>query len=170
MAVDAPPPAQTEGRYYEAPNLLYEVAFQKWKQQQADIEGLDRKGFSVFTVASGALVAVLGIIRLRPDDIPEPSRWISVLALLAFMVAAGFILRVVWPLTFNMGPTSRELEDFTNRYKDDDLRGWAGIGFLDGFEKNCPLLRTKSNALGRALVATVAELILAGLALVASFF
>lgn len=169
MAIEnLPPPIRMGDREYRAGDVLYEVAFQKWKQQQADIEGLDRKGFSLFTISSGAIIAGLTVIRLTSLQPPSLAQYLSSGALCVFGLTIALTILAVWPITFSMGPTPDEMEDNACLYDSPTFQVWAGVGWLDGFKTNQPLLKRKSTWLRWSLIVTALEVGLIGAALIAT--
>ena len=171
MAAQAPPlNEEASNRYYEAPNALYEVGFQKWKQQQVDIEAIDRKAFGLFTIASAALVAALTLIRLRPGDIPTDTRWLSMVAAVVFGFTVILLFWTISPRSYSLGPTSDQLDAYAYEYDDTTVRGWAGRMFLTAFTDNKPLLEEKSTGIKWALRLSAIELALLAFALLRSFY
>lgn len=168
MAVDIAHTTElTDGGKW-APDALYDIGLQKWKQQQADIEGLDRKAFNLFAVSSGVLAAGTAVLRLQ-ERVPQISLWIAGAGLALFVITAFFIYRATRIATFAMGPDPELTIRHADRYSDPELKHWAGRSFLDSFRTNKPLLDGKATMVKWAQVATAVETGLIAIALLTSF-
>lgn len=166
------PPSEPSTQSQDEPRAsatLYDIGFQKWKQQQADIEVIDRKAFSLFTISSTALIAVLAVIKLR-----EPvNLWaigLSAIGFLAFVSVIVLILLAVRIRSYDMGPSAEWTRIYADQGPDEMLKHWAGRQYLNSFEANAKALRPKVSFVKWAMRASSAEFLFLALALIASFF
>lgn len=152
-----------------APDAFYDVAYRKWKQQQDDIDSIDRKGFSLFTIAALMLTTVLATIRLRSAEIPPTVLLPTISGFVLFAVALSLLLRVVRVRDYTGHPDTADLFTYAERKTDRDCRVWLAAMYAKAFDENQPTVRDKGRQLGRAFAWVGGEAVLLALGLIVSF-
>ena len=137
-------------------DLYYEVTRVKLLSQESLNKEFGAKagtilGFGAAMIAAGVITLNLSGIKLGPG---VPAFWAYIALIVAFLSTATFSLLILWPRSWEHGPTVSSLAKALGYYEDRDLTKLVGDEYKQSVDSNWCLLDSKA----RFLVCGVASL------------
>jgi hypothetical protein len=160
-----PPPKSAESLYFD-------VARTRLTSQLAQIDSIDAKASTMFTIGSTVLPITASLLTADRDVIVD--NFASKYALIA---GAGFyiVLVVAFVLAYRLAkwdlrPALDQWKEITVDQEEERLQRWLGDGYVEAYLSNVPQLATKAKLVGVVLWSLALEAVCLTLAVLAPLF
>ncbi len=152
------------------PDLVLNLAMNRFKTQQLQIHSLDGKLGNLLGLGSALLAILAASLALGEGPISVIVWVFSGISLIAYLIMAGFFLRAYRVKAFEAGPDLGEAWDYTRKYDIEKMGWWAAESFKKSYENNKKNVDLKIRLVKRNiwLIAAQTITLVIGLIIVAS--
>jgi hypothetical protein len=133
--------------------LYFEVASKKLTVQFHDIEVIDGRASTLFSIGSTILPITAGLLTTRKSVLDDtlPAK---VFLFLGFLCYILLTTTFVWSFRYSKWdsrPDKQQWKDVTPGRREDELHRWLGDAYVEAYANNEPVLERKAGKLGLSL-------------------
>ena len=143
--------------------LYYQVALERLQSQETLAGEYSTKATGVLGLGLAILTASAVILSFSsvPLSIREPTSWLFISLIVAFLTTALWCSRILRPYDWERGPKLTTLHNhLASDYSTEILTDWVSDAYKDSVEINKGVLGKKANALQWGIRALIAETVL----------
>jgi hypothetical protein len=144
---------RTEGELRTADAFYYEVAAKELDEQFHDIEIIDARASTLFTIGSTILPITAGLLTTR-EDVLDDSSIAKAALFFGFFCYLILVVFFVWSYRINKWDSRPDLaqwRDETVNRTEEELQRWLGNACVEAYETNEPFLERKASKIGVAV-------------------